>query len=189
MKILSKLITSGWLTFVLCWASQLHAAQNVTLKWDPNPASNLAGYRLYYGTSSGVYTQEINVGNTTATLVSNLTEGRTYFFAVTAYNTAAESFPSNEVSYTVPVSVTASAKTSAAARAVTTRATSAPASAATSAAASAVKTQATPAPAAVQTVGETSKLSNVHDMQVRQRRRRSGSVEASAYARWCRGEP
>jgi hypothetical protein len=184
MKILSKLVTSGWLTFVLCWASQLHAAQNVTLKWDPDPASNLAGYRLYYGTSSGVYTQEINVGNTTATLVSNLTEGRTYFFAVTAYNSAAESLPSNEVSYTVPVSVTASKATSAAVSAVKTRATSAPASAVTSA----VTTQATPPPAAVQTVGETSKLSNVHDMQVRQRRR-GGSVEAAAYARWCRYEP
>ena len=168
MKILSKLITSGWLTFVLCWASQLHAAQTVTLKWDPNPAPNLAGYRLYYGTSSGVYTQEINLGNVTATLVSNLREGRTYFFAITAYNTAAESLPSNEVSYKVPVSKTASA--------------------APSAAASTVTAAATPAPAPVQTGRATSKLSNIHDMQVRQRPR-GGSVEAVAYARWCRGEP
>jgi hypothetical protein len=170
MKILSKLITSGWLTFVLCWASQLHAAQNVTLKWDPNPAPNVAGYRLYYGTSSGVYTQEINVGNMTATLVSNLREGRTYFFAVTAYNTAAESLPSNEVSYTIPVSVTHSAATSAAASAVTAKATP------------------TIAPPPVQTARATSKRSNIHDMQVRQRPR-GGSVEAAAYARWCRYEP
>jgi hypothetical protein len=171
MKILSKLVTSGWLTFVLCWASQLHAAQNITLKWDPNPAPNLAGYRLYYGTNSGVYTQEIDVGNMTATLVSNLKEGRTYFFAVTAYNTAAESLPSNEVSYTVPVSRATPAPALAAAPAVTTP-----------------PTPPTPAPAAVQRIGETSKLSNVHDMQVRQRRR-GGSVEAAAYARWCRYEP
>ena len=166
MKILSKLITGGWLTFVLCWASQLHAAQNITLKWDPNPAPNLAGYRIYYGTSSGVYTQEINVGNTTATLISNLTEGRTYFFAVTAYNTAAESLPSNEVSYMVPVSVTPSAATSA----VTEGATP------------------TIAPTPVQKPRAKSKLSNIHDMQVRQRPR-GGSVEAAAYARWCRYEP
>jgi fibronectin type III domain protein len=159
MKILSKIITSGWLTFIICWASQLHAAQNIMLNWDPNPAPNLAGYRIYYGTSSGVYTQEINVGNTTATLVSNLTEGRTYFFAVTAYNTAAESLPSNEVSYTVP-------------------------------AASAVTASATPtiAPPPVQTARARSKLSNIHDMQVRQKPR-GGSVEAAAYARWCRYEP
>jgi hypothetical protein len=170
MRILSKVITSGWLTFVLYWASQLHAAQNVTLTWDPDPASNLAGYRLYYGTSSGVYTQEIDVGNMTATLVSNLTEGRTYFFAVTAYNTAAESLPSNEVSYAVPVSVTASASTSAAASAVTARATP------------------TIAPPLDQTLRATSKLTNVHDMQMRPRPR-VGSVEAAAYARWCRGEP
>jgi hypothetical protein len=158
MKIVSKLITSGWLSFVLCWASQLQAAR-ITLKWDPDPAPNLAGYRLYYGTSSGVYTQEINVGKMTATVVSNLREGRTYFFAITAYSPTAESLPSNEVSYKVPVSVTASAK-------------------ATS----------TIAPPPVQTVGGTSKLSNIHDMQVRQRPR-VGSVEAVAYARWCRGEP
>lgn len=166
MKTLSKLVTSGWLTFVLCWASQLHAAQRVMLKWDPAPAPNLAGYRLHYGTSSGVYTQAINVGNMTATLVSNLREGRTYFFAVTAYTTAAESLPSNEVSYKVPISVTAST------------------------AASAVTAKAAPtiAPAPVQTVRATSKLSNVHDMQVRQRPG-VGSVEAVAYARWCRGEP
>jgi hypothetical protein len=185
MKILSKLFTSGWLTFVLCWASQLHAAQNITLKWDPNPAPNLAGYRVYYGTSSGVYTQEIDVGNMTATLVSNLKEGRTYFFAVTAYNTAAESLPSNEVSYTVPVSrATPAPAAAAAAPAATTRATPAPAAAA----APAATTPATPAPGALQTVGARSKRGNVHDMQVRQRPQ-GGSVEAAAYARWCRFEP
>jgi hypothetical protein len=56
-----------------------------TLAWDADTAPDIAGYRLYCGTSSGVYTQTIEVGNTTATLVSNLTEGKTHFFAVTAY--------------------------------------------------------------------------------------------------------
>jgi hypothetical protein len=56
-----------------------------TLAWDADTAPDIAGYRLYCGTSSGVYTQTIEVGNTTATLVSNLTEGKTHFFTVTAY--------------------------------------------------------------------------------------------------------
>ena len=56
-----------------------------TLAWDADTAPDIAGYRLYCGTSSGVYTQTIEVGNATATLVSNLTEGKTHFFAVTAY--------------------------------------------------------------------------------------------------------
>ena len=61
---------------------------------------DLAGYRLYSGTTSGVYTQTSELGNATQTLVSNLTIGKTYYFAVTAYTTALiESAPSNEVSY------------------------------------------------------------------------------------------
>ena len=63
---------------------------------------DIAGYRLFYGPTSGNYTQQIDVGNTTAATVSNLANGGTYFFVVTAYNTdAMESPPSNEVSATV----------------------------------------------------------------------------------------
>ena len=68
------------------------------LAWDP--AANAAGYRLYSGTASHVYTQQTEVGNATSTLVSNLINGQTYFFAVTAYNaTGVESPASNEISY------------------------------------------------------------------------------------------
>lgn len=76
-------------------------AQNVTLLWDPPNESDIAGYRLYYGTTSGNYSQSTEVGNATTTTVSNLTVGQTYYFAVTDFNTAGlESLPSNEVSYT-----------------------------------------------------------------------------------------
>jgi hypothetical protein len=81
----------------------LRASQSVELGWDPNSDPDLAGYRLYSGTTSGVYTQQIEVGNATTTLVSNLIDGTTYFFAITAYNTSSvESPQSNEISYTVP---------------------------------------------------------------------------------------
>src|ERR1700730_8523623 len=76
---------------------------NVRLAWNPDLIPNLADYRLYYGTAPNVHTQKIEVGNFTTVSVPNLIQGQTYFFAVTAYNTAAvESAPSNQVSYTVP---------------------------------------------------------------------------------------
>lgn len=79
------------------------ATQSVTLSWDESPDPAVAGYRLYAGTSSGVYTQTVEVGNSTTTPVSNLIEDTTYFFSVTAYNTSLEeSTFSNEVSYKTP---------------------------------------------------------------------------------------
>ena len=38
------------------------AVGNVTLAWDPNPAPGIAGYRLYFGTSSGNYGTVIAAG-------------------------------------------------------------------------------------------------------------------------------
>jgi len=96
------LLLTRSLIILVCSVCTIQAAPSVTLAW--NPASNVAGYRLYCGTTSRVYTQTIEVGNTTMTLVSNLVDGRTYFFAVTAYTTTGlESPASNEVSYRVPL--------------------------------------------------------------------------------------
>jgi hypothetical protein len=75
------------------------------LAWNPSSSLNIAGYRLLSGTTSGVYSQTIEIGNVTSILVSNLVIGKTYFFVVTVYNTmGVESAPSNEVSYLVPSS-------------------------------------------------------------------------------------
>lgn len=76
----------------------------VSLQWDANTETDLAGYKIYYGTNSGVYFVSVDVGNTTTTTVGNLTPGVTYYFAATAYNVSRlESDRSNEVSYTVPL--------------------------------------------------------------------------------------
>lgn len=75
----------------------------VTLGWQSNPELDLAGYRLYYGTSSAVYTQQIDTGLVTVATISNLSIGATYFFAVKAYTSVGlESNFSPEISYTVP---------------------------------------------------------------------------------------
>ena len=87
----------------------VYAGQTV-LSWnapstneDGTPLTDLAGYKIYYGTSSGSYTQNINVNNVTTYTVPNLTDGLTYYFAVTAYDTSMnESGYSNEVMRVIP---------------------------------------------------------------------------------------
>ncbi len=77
------------------------AISSVTLAWDPNTETDLAGYKVYYGTTTGVYTNATDVGNSTTKAITDLADGVQYFFAVTAYNTAgAESDYSAEISYT-----------------------------------------------------------------------------------------
>jgi hypothetical protein len=85
-------------------------AATVTLEWDSNRESDLAGYLVIYGTASGQLTLTVDVGNHTSYQFTNLETGRTYFFAVRAYNTAGlRSAPSAEVSTTIgiaPLSLT-----------------------------------------------------------------------------------
>ncbi len=75
----------------------------VSLAWDPDNVSNLAGYKIYYGTASGNYQWTVDVGNVTTYSLGNLTIGSTYYAAATAYtNSGAQSTYSNEVAFTVP---------------------------------------------------------------------------------------
>ncbi len=75
--------------------------ENVTLAWDANQEPDLKGYVLYYGTSSGSYTSNIDVGKVTQYTIPELPDGVTYYFAVTAYNDADyESDYSVELPYT-----------------------------------------------------------------------------------------
>jgi Fibronectin type III domain len=65
--------------------------------------TNLAGYRVYYGTSSGALNQSVDVPNAGATdyVVQDLTAG-TWYFAVAAYtNTGLQSSYSSVVSKTI----------------------------------------------------------------------------------------
>src|SRR5438445_6955515 len=85
---------------VLCsLAPAVSSAAQVTLVWDANTEPDLAGYKLYYGLSSGSYQFSVDVGNVTSYTLSGLLDGRIYYFAATAYNlSVAESGFSNEVS-------------------------------------------------------------------------------------------
>jgi hypothetical protein len=73
-----------------------------TLSWNPSTSTNLAGYKVYVGTSSGAYSSSVDVGNVTSYAVTNLGVGSTYYFAVTAYNAShIESSFSNEISKSI----------------------------------------------------------------------------------------
>lgn len=61
-------------------------AGTVTLAWDANTEPDLAGYNIYYGETSGDYTDSIDVKNVTEYTIRDLVPGKRYFFAATAYD-------------------------------------------------------------------------------------------------------
>jgi hypothetical protein len=82
----------------------MQAGPAVTLTWDPDPDHSVVGFRLHCGTTSGVFTQVINVGDATTRLVSNLVGGKTYFFALTAYEANCVESPLSNKASSAPVS-------------------------------------------------------------------------------------
>ncbi len=88
-------------------------AGTATISWNANTESDLAGYKIYYGTSARTgtnpktcglcgYSTSIDVGKVTTYTFSNLTDGQTYYFSVSAFDTSTnESSFSSEVSKTL----------------------------------------------------------------------------------------
>lgn len=65
---------------------------SATLTWtapseniDGTPLTALSGYKVYYGSTPGIYTS-VDVGMAISYQVIGLTKGQTYYFAVTAYD-------------------------------------------------------------------------------------------------------
>jgi hypothetical protein len=102
------------LLFMTMSATTLHLgavtaqAAQAALSWsapttntDGTAIKNLAGYKVYTGTASGNYSQNVNVGNVTSYTSSTLNDGTTYYFAVTAFDaTGNTSGYSNQASFT-----------------------------------------------------------------------------------------
>lgn len=69
---------------------------SATLSWSANGESDLSGYKVYWGTSSGNYTSSGSpaaIGKVTSYTVTGLQRNTTYFFAISAYDNAGNESP------------------------------------------------------------------------------------------------
>ena len=84
----------------------LASAMSLNFSWLPNSGPSVVGYKIYYGTASGMYQNTVDINNTAPDpsdgrihgTVTGLTEGTKYYFVCTAYdNQGNESTYSHEV--------------------------------------------------------------------------------------------
>lgn len=78
------------------------AQYGVALSWERSTSTAVSGYRVYYGTASGNYTNSLTVGNVTTNTVLGLTGGVPYFFAIRAYTVGGMESPFSAESRFVP---------------------------------------------------------------------------------------
>ena len=99
-----------FLVVLLSLNLKTYGSQRIVLGWDPSPDSRTAGYSVHVEDLAGNPISRSDVGlNTTAT-ISNLDEGDTYVFYVSAYGYDTfmeetyllESEPTNRITYRVP---------------------------------------------------------------------------------------
>ncbi|MCE5274655.1 MAG: fibronectin type III domain-containing protein, partial [Deltaproteobacteria bacterium] len=102
MKI-SRWLMIPVLIIIVVQFAQIASAAAVRISWLSNSESDLAGYRVYYGSTSRNYQWYIDAGRTTSTQINNLVNGVTYYFALTAYDTSGnESAFSQEIPAAIP---------------------------------------------------------------------------------------
>ncbi len=75
------------------------------VSWNPNSESDLKNYTVHWGTSPGVYTNSENAGKRTSHTITNLSNGTTYYIAVTATNTSDKTSGYSEEKTGVPTLV------------------------------------------------------------------------------------
>lgn len=92
----------------LLFCGQAYAG-SLSLAWSASTSTNVGGYKIYYGTASKTYSANVDAGDVTSFQLNGLTAGKTYYLAVTAYDTTGtkESAFSAELSAVVPVALTA----------------------------------------------------------------------------------
>ena len=73
------------------------AGASKTVSWTA-VSEPVLGYKLYWGTRSHEYDSHVDVGAEVSYTVNGLQSGKTYYFAVSAYNEIGESALSPEVS-------------------------------------------------------------------------------------------
>lgn len=80
----------GLLCFVMVLLFSLSAMAlvDVQVTWAANTEPDLDGYRVWWGTEPGVYPNSQEAGTATIDIINGLSEGTTYYIAVTAYDLA-----------------------------------------------------------------------------------------------------
>jgi hypothetical protein len=75
---------------LLCLVALAPAARagSIPLTWDPVSDEDLDGYKVYYGTAPGIYSDWEDVGNTTTHTLTGLDDCTRYYIAVKAYDTS-----------------------------------------------------------------------------------------------------
>jgi hypothetical protein len=91
------------IAFLLANSAMIEAQTvSLTATWNASSESDIAGYVLFSGTQTGIYSSSIDVGNVTS-WQGVFSSGTRYYFAVQAYNTSSNFSPySTEVFVDVP---------------------------------------------------------------------------------------
>ncbi len=60
--------------------------QKIAVEWSPSSGEFVSGYNVYWGTESGSYGADFNAADNTSHTIEELSNGATYYIAVTAYD-------------------------------------------------------------------------------------------------------
>jgi len=97
----ARQLISAFIALIITTLFSSSFASSAKVTWDANSESDLAGYNVYVGENSGDYTGVVDVGNIMEYTWANLDAGKTYYFAVTAYD-----FSGNESGFSDEVNLT-----------------------------------------------------------------------------------
>jgi len=102
LRLLSSIVLLAFVFLVNVSSVKATTLGGGSFSWDAVSDPSVSGYKVYWGTQSGVYDHWVDAANVTALTISEFTQGVEYFSAVTAYSaTGEESGYSAEISFTV----------------------------------------------------------------------------------------
>lgn len=115
LALVAILVFVGYIIFGKKIVTKPTNTGTATLSWNVNTEPDLAGYRIYYGTSPrtdkcppGGYPSKVDIGKTDTPdkptyILKDLENGKTFYFSVTSYDTSGnESCFSDEMSKAIP---------------------------------------------------------------------------------------
>ncbi len=80
-------------------------SSKLNLAWNASPESDLKNYTVNYGIAPGVYTTTVGVGKLTSFVLQGLSNGTTYYVAITATNTSGHTSSYSQEKFATPTFV------------------------------------------------------------------------------------